>query len=429
MTESTQLRPIDQLCQSLSDERFKANLQQALPANVDVQRFVRTAINAIQTHPQQDKLLNCDKRTLFVACQKAAADGLVLDGREATLVAYFNKKKGTNDIGYIPMVQGLVKTARNSGEIANLYAEVVYQNDSFTYSPGVDLEPIFNPDWFSDDRGPAKGAYAVVTLKTGEKVTAILPKSRILKIASGGNNAYQYDPENGAHFSEWWKKTAIKNVLKYAPKSAELIELESHDNDIEFQAMQPEKAVSVGDMLESKPNVVKLPPASEGGSIYIDSPATVETHGTDQVVSPPETSDAPLQQEPEALAPTEEQWPRVVDDQFVDSSGVIFDHNLHGKSGSKPAMNADGTFRKKRNTAAKVAPVATEEPAAAPQHTAANTVAYERLLAGIKAAASTVALEAIDTMPEWGQLNQEKGETATLRGIIEAKRDSFNVPA
>lgn len=408
MTESTQLRPIDQLCQSLSNEQFKANLQQALPANVDVERFVRTAINAIQTHPQQDKLLNCDKRTLFVSLQKAAADGLVLDGREATLVAYFNKKKGTNDIGYIPMVQGLVKTARNSGEIANLYAEVVYQNDSFSYSPGVDLEPIFNPDWFADDRGAAKGAYAVVTLKSGEKITSILPKSRILQIAGGGNNAYQYDPNNGKHFSEWWKKTAIKNVLKYAPKSAELIELERHDNDIEFESMKLEKPAGVMGMLESSP-VVALPPASEGGTVAIESPATVELQPTDVIVQPETVSNV--------------QWPRLTNDGYEDSAGDMFDHSIHGKSGNQPAMNANGTFRKRRSDKGTSVPESPEEPPIAP----AGSDAFQDIKAFVLQAETQVDFERIDGMPAWSHLNQDGGENTTLRAQIEAKRSALGI--
>lgn len=261
---SKELKPIDQLCQSLSAPAFRHNLQQALPANVDVDKFIRTASNAIQTHPQQEKLLKSDRRTLFVACQKAAADGLVLDGREATLVAYWNKTKGLNDIGYVPMVQGLVKTARNSGEVANIYADVVYKNDSFRYRPGMDDEPVFEPDWFADDRGEPVGAYAVITLKSGEKIPAILPKKRIMDIGAGGNNASQYDPSAGKHFGEWWKKTAIKNALKYAPKSAELMNIIENDNREEFpESRATESAQSILEQMRQQPAAAK-PKTIEG---------------------------------------------------------------------------------------------------------------------------------------------------------------------
>lgn len=269
---SKELKPIDQLCQSLSAPAFRHNLQQALPANVDVDKFIRTASNAIQTHPQQEKLLKSDRRTLFVACQKAAADGLVLDGREATLVAFWNKNKGTNDISYIPMTQGLVKVARNSGEIANLYAEVVYKNDSFRYRPGMDDEPVFEPDWFSDDRGEPIGAYAVVSLKSGEKMTSILPKKRILEVGGDGNNPEQYDPLKGKNFGEWWKKTAIKNVLKYAPKSSELIEAIDRGEKEEFPGYQNKSAESAQSILEQLRQPTQIKPKTIDGEYeeYID---------------------------------------------------------------------------------------------------------------------------------------------------------------
>ena len=52
-----------------------------------------------------------------------------------------------------------------------------------------------------------------------------MPKKRVLQIASASKNSAQY-AINAPHFTEWWKKTAIKNVLKYAPKATELEKLE-----------------------------------------------------------------------------------------------------------------------------------------------------------------------------------------------------------
>ena len=119
------------------------------------------------------------------------------------------------------MVQGIVKLARNSGEISNIIAEVVYSNDKFVYRPGIDPHPAHDPDWFGD-RGSPLGVYAVVTLSDGEKVTTIMPQNRIMEIAGNGNNATQYMPGKGPNYVEWWRKTVIKNALKYCPKSTSL---------------------------------------------------------------------------------------------------------------------------------------------------------------------------------------------------------------
>ena len=219
-----------QIVQFTNDVKSHADeFQSALPVGMDVKRFVRTVINGISTHAQAEQLLQADRQTLFRACTKAASDGLMLDGKEATLTAFYSKKKQQTEVVYMPMVQGLVKLARNSGEIKNIISEVVYRNDKFQYRPGVDEQPMHAPDWFGD-RGEPVGAYAVVTT-SGEKIVSVLPRQRIMAVANAGKNSYQYDPVQGQFFEEWWKKTAIKNVLKYAPKSNHLEDAIRHDNE------------------------------------------------------------------------------------------------------------------------------------------------------------------------------------------------------
>ncbi len=210
-------------------------IQSMLPSGMDSRRFLRTVVNTVSTHPHSDRLLKADRQSLFSACQKAAGDGLLIDGRESTLIVYRDRKANTEIINYIPMVQGLVKLARNSDEIANIVAEMVCSNDDFQYRPGIDEQPIHDPQWFGE-RGHPIGVYAVVTTKGGEKIVRIMPKKRIMAIAGSGSNRDQYDPKKGPHYEEWWKKTAIKNVLKYAPKSTYLESALSADHSTSFDS-------------------------------------------------------------------------------------------------------------------------------------------------------------------------------------------------
>jgi recombination protein RecT len=201
-------------------EAMKNELVTALPKNISPEKFISTAITGIRTSKDPKKLLSCDRRSLYNAVQIAASYGLVLDGREAALVPF------GDTVQFMPMVQGLVKLARNSGQISTIIAEVVYSKDKFTYRVGIDESPIHEPDWFADDRGEAVGVWALITLTDGNKIHAIMPRKRVMEIASGSKNAGQYNAQTGKHFTEWWKKTAIKNVLKYAPKATELDKLE-----------------------------------------------------------------------------------------------------------------------------------------------------------------------------------------------------------
>lgn len=227
-------------------------LESVLPPGLELRRFMRTVSNLLQTHAQSERLLAADRQSLFNACQKAAGDGLLLDGREAVLTVFHESKSNTDKVTYMPMVQGLVKLARNSSEISNIVAEVVYDKDGFTYRPGVEEQPLHEPDWFGE-RGKPIGAYAVVTTKDNEKIVAVLARDRILAIGQGGRNADQYMPGKGAHFVEWWKKTVIKNALKYCPKSTYLASAMAADNELMSPDKIPptEKEVTASEKLQS----------------------------------------------------------------------------------------------------------------------------------------------------------------------------------
>lgn len=245
-----QLTPIGQICTNI--KKMEPEFKMALPKGLSPDKFIRTAVQGIQTHRDKNKLANADRKSLYLACQKAASDGLVLDGRESALVVF------GGEVVYMPMTQGLVKLARNSGEIANIIAEVVYENDDFDYCIGVDESPKHKPDWFSADRGEPIGAWAMVVLKNGERIARILPKNKIMKIAGKSNNRKQYDPKDGPYFDEWWIKTAVKNVLKYAPRSTELDRIVAADDEREFEYVE----IS-GETAEAEEKPVKKEPVKK----------------------------------------------------------------------------------------------------------------------------------------------------------------------
>lgn len=217
--------PLAEVCNNIAN--MKPNFEEALRnTGVSVDRFVHIVKHVIQTHKELPKLLAADRKSLYLACQKAASDGLIPDGREGALMVF-----GT-EVVFMPMVQGLVKLARNSGDISNIEAAVVYSGDTFTYVMGADTAPKHEADWFGDTRGEPVGAWALVTLASGEKIPAMLSKNKILRVAAKSKNAYQYDCKKGDSWEEWWKKTAVKNVLKYAPRSTALDKALEHDNEV-----------------------------------------------------------------------------------------------------------------------------------------------------------------------------------------------------
>lgn len=217
--------------------------KKALPGHIPAEKFVRTIQTAIQMQPQIQKACQSQggMQSLFAACTKAATDGLILDGREAALVT-FKQKVGDNQwedrVQYLPMVAGIMKKARNSGEISSIAAHVVYANDQFAYVLG-DEERIEHTPKFGD-RGPAIAVYAIVKLKDGSVQREVMDKAAVMAIAKQSKNAAQYNPETGANFGEWWRKTVIRRISKYLPSSSDRDEfmqaVERIDDGFEYEA-------------------------------------------------------------------------------------------------------------------------------------------------------------------------------------------------
>ncbi|UNY40259.1 recombinational DNA repair protein [Paracoccus phage vB_PmaP_KLEP18-1] len=219
-------------------ERAGPEFRKALPGHIPVDKFVRTVQTAITMNPEIARA--CESRegmqSLMVACTKAATDGLIIDGREAALVTF----KGA--VTYMPMVAGIMKMARNSGDIASISAHVVYENDEFTYVLGDD-ERIEHAPKFGD-RGAPVAVYAIVKMKDGTVQREVMDKDQVLRIGAQGRNSAQYDPKTGRNYGEWWRKTVIRRISKYLPRSSDRDDfqraVERIDEDYDYDATDSE---------------------------------------------------------------------------------------------------------------------------------------------------------------------------------------------
>jgi recombination protein RecT len=228
-------------------DQMTPEFKKALPGHIPAERFVRTVQTAIQMNPQIAKACETPggMQSLLAACTKAATDGLILDGREATLVTFRQKVSERNEkdryedrVQYIPMVAGLMKKARNSGEIASIAAHVVHKNDKFAYVLGDDERIEHEPTF--DNRGAPIAVYAIVRLKDGSMQREVMDKAAVMRIAGQSKNPSQYDPASGKNYGEWWRKTVIRRISKYLPSSSDRDEfmqaVERIDEEFEYEA-------------------------------------------------------------------------------------------------------------------------------------------------------------------------------------------------
>ena len=232
MTEKA--KPIEVIRQQLASDNMVTQLQAALPTTLPVEKFNRVAISVIQNAPD---LLEADRKTLFSAIMSAAQLGLLPDPQlgEAYFTAF--KKKVALIIGY----RGLLKLARQSGELSTIYAELVHANDQFSPERGTDPKISHVPVW-DGDPGEITGAYAVAIFKDQSYQFEIMSISQIEAIRQ--NSFSKNSPAwKGIGYGEMCKKTVLRRLLKYLPLSTDPIGALASEDRMEATA-QPALALA-----------------------------------------------------------------------------------------------------------------------------------------------------------------------------------------
>jgi phage RecT family recombinase len=225
------------------DDEYKASL----PSHITPDKFQRVVVTAANLNPD---ILRADRRSLLNACSKAASDGLLPDGRDGALVIFKTKEKGLDGqeryvqkVTWMPMVSGIIKKARQSGEISALGARIVYQNEidqnRFTHkvvdgAPKVDHEPLL---W--GDRGKPVLVYSFVQFKDGSTDFEFLHRDDVMKIRNVSR------AKDSGPWRDWeeemWKKSAIRRHAKRLPISSELFDAIARDDELtEFERQRQE---------------------------------------------------------------------------------------------------------------------------------------------------------------------------------------------
>lgn len=214
-------------------------LRAALPKHVRLESFVRTGLAAMQNNPL---IYDCSHESILHSIMNAAAYGLVPDGGalgHGYLVPYWNTKGSRRDCKFIPGYRGLIKLARNSGEIADVWAEVVHEADMeppgmFKYELGLDQSLEHKRNDIAEDAGLLLYAYAVARFKDGEKRFVVMNRREVLAIKSKSASRTKSGEIYGPwvdHEAEMWKKTAVRRLSKMLPLSPDIQRAISDDNE------------------------------------------------------------------------------------------------------------------------------------------------------------------------------------------------------
>jgi recombination protein RecT len=195
----------------------ESDFRMALPAHIPVERFMRVVNTAVTGNPD---LLNADRVTLFQSAMKAAQDGLLPDGRDGALVIFGGK------VQWMPMIAGILKKIRNSGELVSISAYVAYSNDEFEYSLGDEERISHRPAL--DDRGRPRLVYAIAKTKDGGVYREVMTVAEVEKVRAVSR------AKNAGPWKDWWdemaRKTVLRRLAKRLPMSTDLDDLIRRDD-------------------------------------------------------------------------------------------------------------------------------------------------------------------------------------------------------
>jgi len=225
------LSVIDQFRRDL--DRMGPQFSYALPAHIPVERFTRVVMTAVQNQP---KLLACTRQSIFNACMKCAQDGLLPDGREAAIVPFGEsedgQRKSSDQATYLPMIAGIRKKARNSGELSDWYAEVVHAGDEFDYQLGDDPHILHKPALKGGRARPITHAYSIAKFKDGGISREVMTIDEVEDIRRKYSRSRKGPWNDPITYPEMVRKTVARLHAKQLPSSTDLDTLLHRDDEL-----------------------------------------------------------------------------------------------------------------------------------------------------------------------------------------------------
>lgn len=201
---------------------MEPEIKKALPSVITPERFTRMVFTALSSTP---KLQQCTPQSFLGAMMQAAQLGLEPNTPigQAYLIPYGNVCQF--QLGYA----GLINLAYRSGDIKDIQAHEVCENDEFEYELG--LEPKLKHIPAKSNRGPVTMYYAVWHTKTGGYGFEVMSKDDVLEFAQKKSKSFHNGPWQ-TDFDAMAKKTVLKRALKYAPIATDFVKAVATDETI-----------------------------------------------------------------------------------------------------------------------------------------------------------------------------------------------------
>ena len=225
-------------------KRMHTQIEKALPSVITPERFTRIALTA---YSRNEKLQECTPESFLGSMMQAAQLGVEPNTPlgQAYLIPYRNR--GVMEVQFQLGYRGMIDLAYRSGEVQNIQAHEVYENDTFEYELGLDPKLRHIPAL--KDRGEVILYYAVFKLTNGGVGFEVMSKEDVEAFAKKKSKTYGTGPWQ-SDFDAMAKKTLVKRLLKFAPLKSDFVRAVTTDETIkteigENMADLPDETVTI----------------------------------------------------------------------------------------------------------------------------------------------------------------------------------------
>jgi recombination protein RecT len=275
------------LAQQINDPMMLAEIRRALPAHIKPEKMARIVLTALRTTRDLDK---CTPESFFGCVMQAAQLGLEVNtpNGHAYLIPRRNNKAGTIECTLIVGYQGMIELALRSGKVEKIWTRVVRDGDHFRVKYGLEEDIEHEPAIDADrETRPISYVYAVAALSTGGKVFEVLSAAQVAerrkRSAAGNSGPWQTD------YEAMVRKTAVRSLFKWVPKSSEMALAEV----LEDRAEQGKSQAFDGMVNDSVERLGMRPIVdTEGEAVGAADESTVQ-YDADGVVAEPGANDEP----------------------------------------------------------------------------------------------------------------------------------------
>jgi len=189
-----------------------------LPPDIALDHFRAALWLELTGRPQ---LAECSVPSLREAIVQAAMQGM-LPGRDCHLLPFREKDKGQRRATFVANYFGVIRGLYRTGMVEQAFAEVVYQHDVFDLDYGRPQALIHKPP--RGARGRPEGAYGFILVRGNtHPLVHYMPEVDLNRVRDKApahdHGPWVSDPQ------EMWRKTALKNVAKYARLTPQLQQL------------------------------------------------------------------------------------------------------------------------------------------------------------------------------------------------------------